>query len=65
MPILIIGADKDRLVSAAAIREAAALLPHAELVMMPDAAHEILRDSDEIRARAYARIDGFLAGLKG
>jgi len=65
LPILIIGAEKDRLVSAAAIREAAALLPHAELEMMPDAAHEILRDSDEIRARAYARIDAFLAGLKG
>jgi lysophospholipase len=64
LPILIIGAEKDRLVSAAAIREAAALLPHAELEMMPDAAHEILRDSDEIRARAYARIDAFLAGLK-
>jgi len=64
LPILIIGAEKDRLVSPAAIREAAALLPHAELVMMPDAAHEILRDSDEIRARAYARIDAFLAGLK-
>jgi lysophospholipase len=65
LPILIIGAEKDRLVSAAAIREAAALLPHAELEMMPDAAHEILRDSDEIRARAYARIDAFLARLKG
>ena len=65
LPILIIGAEKDRLVSADAIREAAASLPHAELEMMPDAAHEILRDSDEIRARAYARIDAFLAGLKG
>lgn len=65
LPVLIIAAEKDRLVSAAAIREAAALLPHAELEMMPDAAHEILRDSDEIRARAYARIDAFLAGLKG
>lgn len=65
LPILIIGADKDRLVSAAAIREAAALLPNAELQMMPDAAHEILRDSDEIRARAYGWIDAFLARLKG
>jgi len=63
-PILIIGAAKDRLVSAAAIREAAALLPHAQLEMMPDAAHEILRDSDAVRDRALARIDAFLAGLK-
>jgi lysophospholipase len=65
VPILMIGAEKDRLVSAAAIREAAALLPHAELMMMPDAAHEILRDSDEVRDRALAKIDAFLAGLKG
>jgi lysophospholipase len=63
LPVLIIGAEKDRLVSAAAIREAAALLPHAELEMMPDAAHEILRDSDAVRDRALARIDAFLAGL--
>jgi lysophospholipase len=63
LPILIIGAEKDRLVSAAAIREAAALLPHAELEMMPDAAHEILRDCDAVRDRALARIDAFLAGL--
>jgi lysophospholipase len=65
LPILIIGADKDRLVSAAAIREAAALLPHAELEMMPDARHEILRDADPVRDRALARIEAFLAGLKG
>lgn len=65
VPILIIAAEKDRLVSAAAIREAVALLPNVELEMMPDAAHEILRDSDPVRDRALARIDAFLAGLKG
>lgn len=63
LPMLIIGAEKDRLVSAAAIREAAALLPDAELEMMPDARHEILRDADPVRDRALARIDAFLAGL--
>jgi lysophospholipase len=62
LPLLIIGAEKDRLVSAAAIREAAALLPDVELEMMPDAAHEILRDADRPRDRALARIDAFLAG---
>jgi lysophospholipase len=65
LPLLIVGAEKDRLVSAAAIREAAALLPHATLEMMPDAAHEILRDCDAVRDRALAMIDTFLAGLKG
>lgn len=64
LPILIIGADRDRLVSPVAIREAAALLPNARLEMMPDAAHEILRDSDAVRDRALGMIDAFLAGLK-
>jgi lysophospholipase len=65
LPMLIIGAERDRLVSADAIREAAALLPNVELMMMPDAAHEILRDCDAVRDRALARIDAFLAGLDG
>lgn len=63
LPILLLGAERDRLVSPAAIREAAARLPHAQLEMMPDAAHEILRDADPVRDRALARIDTFLAGL--
>ncbi|HVQ09172.1 MAG TPA: alpha/beta hydrolase [Allosphingosinicella sp.] len=62
LPILIIGAEHDRLVSAPAIRRVAAQLPRAELEMMDDAAHEILRDADPVRLRALARIDAFLAG---
>jgi lysophospholipase len=60
MPILLIGTDRDRLVSAPAIREAAAALPNAELLMFPDAAHEILRETDPVRIRAFERIDAFL-----
>ena len=63
MPILIVATERDRLVSADAIREAAALLPHAELMMVPDAAHEILREADPIRLDALARIDAFLSGI--
>lgn len=59
VPLLILGAERDRLVSAAAIRRAAALLPDAELRMYPDAAHEILRDADPVRDDALARIDAF------
>lgn len=58
-PILLLGTDRDRLVSAAAIRRAASLLPNAELVMF-DAAHEILREADPIRLGALDRIDTFL-----
>ncbi len=60
IPTLIIGADHDRLVSAAAIRRAAAALPRADLHMFPDAAHEILREADPVREAALAAIDSFL-----
>jgi lysophospholipase len=58
-PILILGTDRDRLVSPNAIRRAAAALPNAELHMYPDAAHELLRESDPVRLDALARIDSF------
>jgi lysophospholipase len=60
VPVLLIGTERDRLVSPAAIRRAAALLPHAELEMFGDAAHEILRERDAVRLKALARIDAFL-----
>jgi lysophospholipase len=60
-PILILAAEQDRLVSAAAIRRAAAVLPHAKLKMYPDSAHEILREADSIRLDALREIDAFFA----
>lgn len=59
LPILILGTDRDRLVSPNAIRRAAGALPGAELHMYPDAAHELLRESDSVRLDALARIDSF------
>jgi lysophospholipase len=58
--ILILGTDRDRLVSPVGIRQAAAALPGAELTMFRDAAHELLRESDPARSEAMARIDEFL-----
>jgi lysophospholipase len=58
--VLLIGTERDRLVSPAAIRSAAAGLPNSELFMFTDAAHEILRESDPVRLEALARIDAFL-----
>ncbi|MDB5693434.1 MAG: alpha/beta hydrolase [Alphaproteobacteria bacterium] len=60
LPMLFLGTDGDRLVSPAAIREAASLVPNAELSMFADAAHEILREADPVRLEAFARIDAFL-----
>ena len=60
LPVLLLGTDRDRLVSPEAIRSAAASLPRAELHMYADAGHEILRDADPVRLDALARIDAFL-----
>jgi lysophospholipase len=60
VPVLFVGTERDRLVSAAAIRRAAALIPDAELLMFEEAGHEILRESDRVRLEALARIDHFL-----
>ncbi len=60
VPVLLLGAERDRLVSAEAIRRAASLLPKAELEMYGDSAHEILREADPVRLKALARIDSFL-----
>lgn len=61
LPVLLLGTDRDRLVSPTAIRRAASLLPRAELLMFPAAAHELLRESDPVRLAALDRIDTFLS----
>ena len=61
LPVLLIGTDRDRLVSPAAIRRAAASIPRAELLMFESAGHEILREADEVRLAALERIDAFLS----
>jgi lysophospholipase len=60
LPVLMLGTERDRLVSPAAIRWAAGLLPKAELIMYRTAAHELLREADPVRLDALARIDAFL-----
>jgi len=59
VPILILAAEHDRLVSGKATRRAARLLPKATLHFYPDAAHEILRERDDVRLDALARIEAF------
>jgi lysophospholipase len=60
VPILLLAAKHDRLVSTKEIARAARQLPQAELEILPDAAHEILREADPVRLAALARIDVFL-----
>ena len=62
VPVLILASSADRLVSFPAIERAARRLPRAELLRFGvEAAHEILREADEVRDKAVQRIDDFLA----
>ncbi|MBB4155344.1 lysophospholipase [Sphingomonas jinjuensis] len=61
VPTLMLVADRDRLVDARAAIRVATRLPDAELVRFgPESAHEILRERDAVRDRAFAAIDAFL-----
>lgn len=61
LPVLVMGTTADRLVSWRAIRRAAARLPQAQLVTFgPEARHEILRETRDVRDRALGAIAAFL-----
>lgn len=61
LPLLILATDADQLVSTPAIRRIATRLSTVHLhVYGPEAAHEILRESDSVRLDALSRIDSFL-----
>lgn len=61
VPVLLIGASADRLVSCRAIERAAQRLRHGEFLRFGDeAAHEVLREVDAVRNAAMAAIDEFL-----
>lgn len=61
MPVLVMGTRADRLVSWRAIVRAVSRLPNAELLTFgPEARHEILRETREVRDRAMKAIDEFL-----
>jgi len=64
VPILIVATEGDRLVSPKAIREFAARLPNARLVMLgKEVAHEVLRERDAPRNRLMGEIAQFLDSL--
>lgn len=59
-PILVLAATRDRVVSTAAIRRLLARLPDARGRFFANAAHELLRERDDVRMPAFAAIDAFL-----
>lgn len=62
VPTLIVATSADGLVDGQAAREASERLPRGELLLFGrEARHEILRESDPVRAKAMATIDAFLS----
>ncbi|WP_207482100.1 alpha/beta fold hydrolase [Arenibaculum pallidiluteum] len=61
VPLLVLAAGRDTVVPADAQRRLATLHPCCRVVMLDDAMHEVLLERPEIRARAWAPIDAFLA----
>lgn len=62
IPVLLLGAENDRLVAMGAIEQAAARLPKGELVRFGvESHHEILREVDGVRDRAMDAIADFLS----
>jgi lysophospholipase len=61
VPVLLLSASRDALVSTPAIARAAARLPRSEHVVFgAEARHELLRETDAVRDSALAAIDDFL-----
>ena len=60
-PVLLLAAENDKLVEMKAIAQAAARLPHGELVRFgAESRHEILREADPVRDRAMLAVEDFL-----
>ena len=62
-PALICGAGRDRIVRVEAEREFARRLPHGTYLELEDSEHEILMESDPIRARFWQAFDTFVEKL--
>lgn len=62
IPILLIGAGSDRIVSNIATREFAERLKNGSNIIIPNARHEILQESDSVREQFWAGFDAFMPG---
>lgn len=67
VPVLIVAAAADRVVSNEGIRQLARNVPGIALTFIPDSRHEILSERDEIRQQFLAAFDSFItsAGVSG
>jgi lysophospholipase len=59
-PLLVVAAGRDRVVQVQAVRDFVKNLPNARYLEIKDSEHEILMESDSIRARFWAAFDAFV-----
>lgn len=59
-PVLIVSAGSDRVVSMAAQQAICARLPNAHMVIIPDARHEVLIETDAVRQTFWRAFDRFM-----
>ena len=59
-PLLVFGAGSDRVVRIESIRAFCQSLPNARYVEIPEAKHEILMETDAVRARFWMEFDAFM-----
>lgn len=60
-PTLLIRGGREMVVSNAAIAQVARMLPHAELLTVEGAFHEVMMEADRYRAQFWQAFDGFVA----
>ncbi|MBA4791271.1 MAG: alpha/beta hydrolase [Rhizobiales bacterium] len=63
-PLLLVGAGRDRIVSARAVEHLSARLIAGGHVIIPGSRHEILMEVDPIRAQFWAAFDAFIPGAE-
>jgi len=57
MPIMVMGAGEESIVDNSSHAEVATLLPNARHIMVDGARHEIMMETDNIRAQFWAAFD--------
>jgi len=65
VPVLISVAGHDQLIERSSLEAAAKMLPNAELIAVEGADHEVLIETDELRAQFWRAFDGFMGRHSG
>ncbi len=63
LPVVLLSAGEDRLVSSLSHVAVAERLPHGQLIVLEDARHEIMMETDAIRGRFWRAFDGLAHDL--